>query len=50
MSSKKNKISDKSIVRNFSFLLQINYNEFNFKILYTDGVGWKKIQIFYNIY
>jgi hypothetical protein len=45
MSSKKDKISDRSIVRNMLeiyFLLQINYNEFNLEILYTDGVGWKE--------
>jgi hypothetical protein len=29
-------------VRNFSFLLQISYNEFNLEILYTDGVEWKE--------
>jgi hypothetical protein len=39
MSNKKDKISDTSIVRNFSFLLEIKYNEFNFEILYINGVG-----------
>jgi hypothetical protein len=35
---KKTKKFDRSVVRNFSFLLQINYNEFNLEILYTGGV------------
>jgi hypothetical protein len=41
MSSKKDKILDRYIIRilsKISFLLQINYNEFNLKILYTDKI------------
>jgi hypothetical protein len=30
------------LVRNFSLLLQINYNEFNLEILYTDEIEWKE--------
>jgi hypothetical protein len=41
MSNKKDKISDKSIINlsEISLFLQINYNEFNLKILYTNRVG-----------
>jgi hypothetical protein len=37
-------------VKNFSFLLQINYNKFTLKILYTDEVGWKEHVWFFYIF
>jgi hypothetical protein len=38
------------ICRNFSFLLLINYTKFELEILYTDGVGWKNMYEFFQIF